>query len=271
MVHDNTSGITVRSAFGIVGLSILLSLVLGAIVVIAFSPDGPESATPLVTAMALFTGQALMALPVIIHFLIRKQPLLRSLRFRPISLELFINTMIFGFGLLVVYDEVDRILSKVITPPEAMFDLSPYLSMSAPLTAITIILTMVVFAPIGEEIVFRGFLQRILEKAWKDPTKAVLITSMFFSIIHLNPYWLIQIYLWGVVLGYLAFQTRSIIPGIILHGLNNSASLLLNSTGLNIDNVYSWHGHVSPIFLFCSIVCLVIGFKRIQTFRRVKS
>lgn len=267
MVRDNTSGITVRSAFGIVGFSILLSLVLGAAVVVAFSPEGPESATPFVTAMALFTGQALMALPVFIHFLIRKKPLLRSLRIRAVSGSTLFNTVIFGLGLLVVYDEIDRILSKFIAPPESMFDLSPYLTMSAPFTAIMLILTMVVFAPVGEEIVFRGFLQRVLEKAWKDPTRAVLITSMFFSIIHLNPYWLIQIYLWGVVLGYLTYQTRSIIPGIILHGMNNGASLLLNSSGLNAEGFYSWHGHVSPVLLIIGVVFLFIGFKGLQSFR----
>ena len=57
-------------------------------------------------------------------------------------------------------------------------------------------LAVVVMAPIGEEVVFRGFLQSFREQ-WKDVTRAVLITSLFFAMIHFNPYWTIQIYLLG--------------------------------------------------------------------------
>ena len=50
---------------------------------------------------------------------------------------------------------------------------------------------------------------------WKDITKAVLVTSLFFAMIHFNPYWTIQIYLLGVILGFLSWKTKSVIPSII--------------------------------------------------------
>ena len=271
MARSNTDIPTVRSAFGIVGFSILLSLVLGATVIIVFSSGDIESASHLVTAMALFAGQGFMALPVIIYFLIKKAPVLRSVQLNPVPPRLLLHSMVFGLGLLIVYDEIDRLISKILTPPDSLFDLSPFLSMDAPFTALIIILTIVVFAPIGEEIVFRGFLQRSLQKNWGDPTRAVLVTSMFFALIHMNPYWLIQIYLWGVILGYLAYQTGSIIPSIILHGLNNGASILLNSSGLSIDKYYEWNGHVSPIIILIGIVFLFFGFQQIQSFRKSTS
>jgi len=267
MTRDHITNPSVKFAFGIVGFSILLSLVVGAAVVLLSGPVEGDLPNPLTTAMALFTGQGLMALPVFIYFYNKNSPLLRSVRLTAVPLKTIINTIIFGFGLLLIYDEIDRIISKFVTPPEAMFDLSPYLSFDSPLTAITLILTIVLFAPIGEEIVFRGFLQRVLEATWKDPTRAVLVTSMFFAFIHLNPYWLIQIYLWGIVLGYLAFHTGSIIPGILLHGINNGVSLLLNSSNLNIEYFYTWKGHVSPIFILCGLVCIAYGFKNIQSSR----
>lgn len=271
MARNNTDIPTVRSAFGIVGFSILLSLVVGAVIIIVFSSGDIESTSPLVTAMALFAGQGLMALPVIIYFLIRKTPVLKSVQLKNVPFRLLIHTFIFGLGLLVVYDEIDRLISKILTPPDSLFDLSPFLSMDAPFTALVIILTIVIFAPVGEEIVFRGFLQRSLELNWKDSTKAVLVTSMFFALIHMNPYWLIQIYLWGVILGYLAYQTGSIVPSILLHGLNNGASIFLNSSGLNIEKYYEWNGHVSPIFILIGLVFLFFGFQQIQSFRKSTS
>lgn len=268
MSRNNTSGTSIRLAFGIVGLCILLSLVIGASVIFLFSPDPAEESSPLITALALFTGQTLMAIPVLIYFSSRKQPLLKSIRFTTVPGNTLFYTLVSGLGLLILFDEIDRILTYFIQLPEPLFDLSPYLKAEAPLTAIMLVLTMVVFAPVGEEIVFRGFLQRILEKTWKDPTRAVLVTSMFFALIHLNPFWLIQIYMWGVVLGYLAFHTGSIIPGILLHGLNNGASILINSSGADIGSFYTWKGHVSPIFILCGVLCLSYGFKKIQSSRK---
>ena len=89
-------------------------------------------------------------------------------------------------------------------------------------------LAVVIIAPIGEEILFRGFLQRFLEKHWKDITKAVLVTSLFFALIHFNPYWTIQIYILGIFLGYLSWKTKSVIPSILLHGLNNGTAFILS-------------------------------------------
>ena len=93
---------------------------------------------------------------------------------------------------------------------------------------IFLFLSVVIVAPIGEEIVFRGFLQKFLEDYWKDITRAVLVTSLFFAMIHFNPFWTIQIYLLGVVLGFLAWKTKSVFPSIMLHSINNGTAYILS-------------------------------------------
>ena len=109
-----------------------------------------------------------------------------------------------------------------------ILDLNNLLQPESVLGFILLFTAVAIIAPIGEEILFRGFLQQYLEKYWKDITKSILLIALFFAIIHLNPFWFVQIYILGIVLGFLAWRTNSIIPSLILHSLNNTAALILS-------------------------------------------
>ena len=88
-----------------------------------------------------------------------------------------------------------------------------------------------VFAPIYEEIIFRGLLLSLLLKRF--PTKqAALISTLLFGLWHLKNIFylppgrlLYQIFYAGLIIGpvltYLRFRTKSIWPGVILHYVNN--------------------------------------------------
>ena len=132
-------------------------------------------------------------------------------------------------------DELDRIIQIFVPQPDYLIDLNQTLQPDSTLGFILLFLAIVIIAPIGEEVLFRGFFQQFLEKYWKDITKAILVTSLFFAIIHMNTYWLIQIYILGVFLGYLSWKTNSIIPSIILHSINNGTAMILSFT--NITNI----------------------------------
>ena len=125
-------------------------------------------------------------------------------------------------------------------------------------------LAVVIVAPIGEEIVFRGFLQKFLENYWKDITRAVLVTSLFFAMIHFNPFWTIQIYLLGVILGFLAWKTKSVIPSIILHSVNNGTAFLLSIYDDPALHFYLWNKQVSPIFILIAIYLIYKGIEGIN-------
>ena len=129
---------------------------------------------------------------------------------------------------------------------------------------IFLFLAVVIVAPIGEEIVFRGFLQKFLEKYWKDITRAVLVTSLFFAMIHFNPFWTIQIYLLGVILGFLAWKTNSVIPSIVLHIINNGSAFILTNIGEGTMGFYLWKDNVSPIFILLAVFLIYKGLEGIN-------
>lgn len=113
-------------------------------------------------------------------------------------------------GLSVLYA-----LIGVMQPP---VDLSPY-----PTTAIrfSALLMGPLVAGVVEEMAFRGYMQRHLERI--SPTFAITVTSAVFTLLHITQgltYLLtfgIGIFIASVVYGHLAQKSGSILPGMVLH------------------------------------------------------
>jgi membrane protease YdiL (CAAX protease family) len=89
------------------------------------------------------------------------------------------------------------------------------------------ILLIVVAAPISEEVCFRGMLFGGLRERWPRIV-AALISGLIFGALHATtgisavP----PLIMFGFVLALLYEKTGSIVPGILLHMLNNSVALL---------------------------------------------
>jgi membrane protease YdiL (CAAX protease family) len=88
-----------------------------------------------------------------------------------------------------------------------------------------------VFAPIYEEIIFRGLILGALVKtvSWR---KAIIYSSLLFGIWHFKNIYSsgIEATLWqaaytslflGPIFGYITYKTKTIWPTVILHYLNN--------------------------------------------------
>ncbi len=82
---------------------------------------------------------------------------------------------------------------------------------------------MVGFVGLGEELLFRGLLQRDLTKVlgWKW---GIILASLVFAVMHLT--WrsvpeLIFVFLASLVLGYLYYRTKSLVMPIVVHGIGN--------------------------------------------------
>ncbi|AZQ63431.1 CPBP family intramembrane metalloprotease [Flammeovirga pectinis] len=89
------------------------------------------------------------------------------------------------------------------------------------------LIVIAVFAGIGEELVFRGFLQRYLEGIFKNVHVGIWLTAIIFSAIHMQFYgFFVRMFL-GVLLGYLfLWSGRSLYPSIIAHITNNALTVI---------------------------------------------
>lgn len=104
----------------------------------------------------------------------------------------------------------------VRTSPNVLPDISGY-----PLLIVVLVLGMSsLVSPIVEEIGFRGYCQKILEREFGGPV-AVTISSVLFMLAHANYGWfwskLLVYFLAGVVFGSIAYLTNSILASIPVH------------------------------------------------------
>ena len=108
-------------------------------------------------------------------------------------------------------------------------------------------------AGICEEVFFRG----VILNTYKDYfsyKKAILITAFMFGIFHFNLQNILgPIYL-GIVFGYLAIKTQSIIPAILGHMTNNGVAYLMSYMGSFITT--ETEGMINAQFLLDSIMSL---------------
>jgi membrane protease YdiL (CAAX protease family) len=87
-----------------------------------------------------------------------------------------------------------------------------------------------IFAPLTEELLFRGFTFSLVGRRW-GVILGILISSLSFGLAHLQPNIVLVTAILGVYLCWMYLKTKSLVPGIVLHMLNNATAvtiLLLN-------------------------------------------
>lgn len=82
-----------------------------------------------------------------------------------------------------------------------------------------------VIVPIGEEIVFRGIIQRVFSRNM-HAVFAVILAGVFFGVIHLTPQLLLSMVFFGIYLGYLFFVTSNLTYSMLAHGLLNATAFV---------------------------------------------
>ena len=87
---------------------------------------------------------------------------------------------------------------------------------------------VIVVTPLGEEILFRGFLFRGWLRAPNDAWPVILITAGLWAIIHIQYDWYVtgQIFAFGLMLGWMRWATGSTVLTILLHGLINLEGMI---------------------------------------------
>ncbi len=106
------------------------------------------------------------------------------------------------------------------------------------LEAMALALTTVIVAPLCEEVMFRGYIQRAYEQ--RHPWIGVVTGGLIFSLYHLRFQGLFSLLPVALALGLIAWRTESLVPAIALHaGFNAIATLLLIATSFASARVVS--------------------------------
>jgi hypothetical protein len=101
---------------------------------------------------------------------------------------------------------------------------SPYIKMPLLLFVLKYIISMTIFSPIFEEIIYRSFIYRALKKKI-DVTCSITVTSILFASTHwhayLHPESFIAIFIFGFVMNLFYEKTGSLYGCILSHSISN--------------------------------------------------
>ena len=87
------------------------------------------------------------------------------------------------------------------------------------------IIIIAILPAIGEELLFRGVLLRLLNDWVKNMHIAIIISAFFFSFIHFQFYGFIPRMLLGILFGYLLYWSGSIWLPVLAHFINNTLAV----------------------------------------------
>jgi membrane protease YdiL (CAAX protease family) len=86
---------------------------------------------------------------------------------------------------------------------------------------ISSVVLIVLWAPLSEELFFRGFLLQGVA-AGMGPWVAAVVSALLFSVSHGSPVLLVPVFVSGLLLAWLFFRTRSLNACITAHALQNA-------------------------------------------------
>ncbi|MBP3942606.1 CPBP family intramembrane metalloprotease [Sphingobacteriaceae bacterium WQ 2009] len=98
-----------------------------------------------------------------------------------------------------------------------------------------VVIGAIFFAPFFEEIIFRKYLLSGLSERI-SPIKAIIITSILFTIIHINAIQLFSAFVLSLFFSYHFLNYRNIAAVIFLHMMSNLITLLIGH--LKLDYPY---------------------------------
>lgn len=110
-------------------------------------------------------------------------------------------------------------------------------------------------APILEETLCRGIVLKGLLQNY-SPRKAIIYSAIFFALIHLNPWQSIPAFFAALFLGWVYYKTKSVIPGMIIHAVNNSTAVALMFLPKEQQDYLSWLG--MPAYIVLCIISVIV-------------
>ncbi len=205
----------------------------------------------------LITEFLLIALPAIIYAKIKGTSIKEEFRLNRIGLVdvlLIIVAFLSSYFVAVFINLIAQIL--ISTAGNLILPDIPFAE--NPREYLTLLLIIAGSAGICEEILFRGILLRAYERfgMWRG----IIISALFFSVLHLNIQNMAAPFFLGIVLGFVVYKTNSIFAGILGHFINNAISVTFGYVVMNmpfyknISNLQIQEGMTTPSLIGAAVL-----------------
>ena len=175
-----------------------------------------------------------------------------------IEYEFFLPVCLMFIGLHFLVSEIDNITQYFIPAPETFSNAAESLLNNE--SKIGVFFSIVIVAPVIEEIFFRGI---ILRGLLVNHSKALALgaSALLFGLSHLNPWMIIPTGIIGLVLGWIYLKIKSVYLCMFCHSFNNLLVFLAANSEIEIPG-YTTHypDKFQPLWMDASaIIALIIG------------
>ncbi len=136
------------------------------------------------------------------------------------------------------------------------------------------IFLIAVIPAIGEELFFRGVIQTVLAKWFKNYHVAIFTAAFVFSFFHLQFYGFLPRFILGVLFGYLLVWSGNIWLPILAHFINNATAVVayhfmgkgaisVDPEAIGTDSAFGWMAILSIVIVVASLLAIrVYEFKK---------
>lgn len=232
------------------GLQLAAGLIFGFIMVLSHIPMNDMTVILLAISPLCTLGAALIALPI------GRNKLWPYIKNKFDSKLNFLYCLLFFLGVYFVTNVIAGLLATLLPSNDSLNTV-----FEQAFNNWIGILALVVFAPIAEELLFRGIILRGFLKNYK-PATAVIVTAVMFGVFHLNIPQGITATILGMALGFIFLKTGSLWVCMFFHALNNGLSTALYYLTLNSNITDGQFLMVMiPVFIL-GIVSAIILFKK---------
>jgi sodium transport system permease protein len=171
---------------------------------------------------------AMILFPAIIMALVLTTSVRKSLRIRMPHWTVMPLSVVVGLTLHPAYTLLAKSVSYAYPISEdAALAMQPFVQQITDAPWISIILLMALVPAICEELAYRGFIFGGLVRQ-NGQFRAVVVTSIMFGISHGIVQQSICATFMGLMLGWVALRTGSVLPGILIHFTNNAMSVSMD-------------------------------------------
>lgn len=169
--------------------------------------------------LLLVVGELAIAVPGIIYIFIKKISLRDGAGFKKIKGSTFLLCVLLGFLIMPIASFVNLLTQFFVS--NIMVEASEELLEGS---ALVLILISGFIGPLCEEFIFRGIFHREYDRITK-PIRAILISALFFGVMHLNFNQFCYAFVIGIFLAVVNKVTNSIYPSITIHVIINTVNV----------------------------------------------
>ncbi len=132
-------------------------------------------------------------------------------------------------------------------------------------------ITVSLFAPFFEEWLCRGMVLRgLLARTRMKPFWAIIVSALFFALIHMNPWQAVPAFLLGCLFGYVYYKTGSLKLTMLMHFTNNTFALICGHID-SIKEMETWRDVIDgPAYWILMAACIMLTVLVALAFNKVK-